>query len=90
MDDLTELKSYWNQTAARAYLEARQDPDGAFTDAGLTSDVLMALGERGLGMVRLMECGRHDADYESNGKTASAQACCAFLVPNFWQWRLRG
>ncbi|ENN78018.1 hypothetical protein YQE_05503, partial [Dendroctonus ponderosae] len=66
LDDLTELKAYWNPTAARAYLETRQDPDGAFTDAGLTSDVLLALGKRGLGMVRLMECGRHDSDDESN------------------------
>ncbi|XP_050314307.1 uncharacterized protein CG3556 isoform X2 [Anthonomus grandis grandis] len=66
LDDLTELKSYWNKTAARAYLESRQDPDGAYTDAGLTSDVLLALIDKGLGSVRLLECGRHDADYENN------------------------
>ncbi|KAF7266482.1 uncharacterized protein CG3556 isoform X1 [Rhynchophorus ferrugineus] len=66
LDDLTELKSYWNKTAAKAYLEGRQDPDGAYTDAGLTSDVLLALIEKGLGVIRLLDCGRHDSDYENN------------------------
>ncbi|XP_030755023.1 uncharacterized protein CG3556 isoform X2 [Sitophilus oryzae] len=66
LDDMTELKSHWNKTAAKAYLESRQDPDGAYTDAGLTSDVLLALIDKGLGVIRLMDCGRHDSDYDNN------------------------
>ncbi|XP_060533021.1 uncharacterized protein CG3556 isoform X2 [Cylas formicarius] len=66
LQDLHELNSHWNKTAARAYLESRQDPDGAFTDPGLTSDVILALSERSLGVIRNMDCGRHDSDYENN------------------------
>ncbi|XP_066149142.1 uncharacterized protein CG3556 isoform X1 [Euwallacea fornicatus] len=66
LDNLTELKSNWSRTAARSYLESRQDPDGAYTDAGLTSDVLLALIDKGLGEIRLLDCERHDADYENN------------------------
>lgn len=66
LDGLTELKSYWNQSLSKNYLRSRQDPDGAYTDAGLTSDVLLALMDKGLGSIRLIDCGRHDADYENN------------------------
>lgn len=80
---MTELKSYWNQSLSKNYLRSRQDPDGAYTDAGLTSDVLLALMDKGLGSIRLMDCGRHDADYENNGNKGINCVSNSFLTISF-------
>lgn len=65
---MTDTHTHWNKTAARVYIESKQDPDGAFTDPGLTADVLMALTHKGLGAIRNFDCGRGDTDYENHGK----------------------
>ncbi|CAH1381719.1 hypothetical protein MTP99_005665 [Tenebrio molitor] len=66
LQDMTEASSHWNKTAAKYYIESRQDPDGAFTDPGLTSDVILALSSRGLGAVRTLDCGKYDGDLENH------------------------
>lgn len=53
---------------ARAYIESRQDPDGAFTDPSLTAEVVFALSERGLGHIRNLDCGKYDSDLDNHGK----------------------
>lgn len=63
---MSDTHTHWNKTSARAYIESKQDPDGAFTDPGLTADVLMALTHKGLGAIRNFDCGRGDTDYESH------------------------
>ena len=67
LQDMTEASSHWNKTAAKSYIESRQDPDGAFTDPGLTSDVILALSNRGLGSIRTLDCGKNDGDIENHG-----------------------
>lgn len=62
--------THWNKSAARAYIERKQDPDGAFTDPGLTADVLLALSNKGLGSIRNMDCGRGDTDMDNHGKAS--------------------
>lgn len=66
MQDLSEATTHWNKTAARFYIESRQDPDGAFTDPGLTSDMILALSSKGLGAIRTLDCGKYD-DSENHG-----------------------
>ncbi|XP_063929728.1 uncharacterized protein CG3556 [Zophobas morio] len=66
LQDMTEASSHWNKTAAKSYIESRQDPDGAFTDPGLTSDVILALSNRGLGSIRTLDCGKNDGDIENH------------------------
>lgn len=53
---------------ARAYIEYRQDPDGAFTDPNLTAEVILALSERGLGYIRNLDCGKYDSDFDNHGE----------------------
>lgn len=65
---MVDTHSHWNKTAAKTYIETKQDPDGAFTDPGLTADVLLALTNKGLGAIRNFDCGRGDTDFESHGK----------------------
>lgn len=65
---MTEISTHWNKSAAKSYIEARQDPDGAFTDPGLTSDVILALSGRGLGSIRNLDCGKYEGDLENHGK----------------------
>lgn len=40
------------------YIESRQDPDGAFTDPGLTSDVITSLIPKGFGSIRNLDCDK--------------------------------
>lgn len=67
LQEVPESNSNWNRTAARAYIESRQDPDGAFTDPGLTADALMALLGKGLGAIRTLDCGKLDPDFDNHG-----------------------
>ncbi|KAJ8956346.1 hypothetical protein NQ318_015084, partial [Aromia moschata] len=67
LQDANEINNHWNRTAARSYIESKQDPDGAFTDPNLTAEVVLALSERGLGYVRNSNCGKFDSDYENHG-----------------------
>ncbi|KAJ8982204.1 hypothetical protein NQ317_013506 [Molorchus minor] len=66
LQDMNEINNNWNKTAARSYIECRQDPDGAFTDPDLTAEVILALSERGLGAVRNLNCGKYDSDFENH------------------------
>ncbi|XP_023029412.1 uncharacterized protein CG3556 [Leptinotarsa decemlineata] len=65
LQDLNEINNHWNRTSAKAYIEARQDPDGAFTDPNLTAEVVLALSERGLGYIRNLDCGKYDSDLDN-------------------------
>lgn len=65
-DGTSESNTYWNRSIAISYIEARQDPDGAFTDPGLTADVLLALTSRGLGFIRNSDCDKSENDYENH------------------------
>lgn len=66
LQEVPDANMYWNKTAARIYIEARQDPDGAFTDPGLTADVILALSGKGLGNVRTLGCGKTDTDLDNH------------------------
>ncbi|XP_017769131.1 PREDICTED: uncharacterized protein CG3556 isoform X2 [Nicrophorus vespilloides] len=66
LQDVSDIGAYWNRTAAILYLESKQDPDGAFTDAGLTADVVLALNSKGLGNIRSLECDGHESDLENH------------------------
>ncbi|XP_044763451.1 uncharacterized protein CG3556 [Coccinella septempunctata] len=66
LQEVPESNSNWNRTAAKAYIESRQDPDGAFTDPGLTADALMALLGKGLGAIRTLDCGKLDPDFDNH------------------------
>ncbi|XP_035784073.1 uncharacterized protein CG3556-like isoform X1 [Anopheles albimanus] len=58
----------WNRTAASGWLLSKQRPDGGWTEEplqdgqdasigiGLTADIVLALGWRGLGAVRALQC----------------------------------
>lgn len=58
----------WNRSAASKWILDRQRPDGAWTEEplqdgqepdigiGLTADIILALGWRGLGAVRVLQC----------------------------------
>lgn len=48
----TAHSSYWSATDAHRWLELHQDPDGAFTDPGLTSMAIMALMGTSMDAVR--------------------------------------
>ncbi|XP_023311314.1 uncharacterized protein CG3556 isoform X2 [Anoplophora glabripennis] len=65
LQDMNEINNHWNKSAAKNYIESRQDPDGAFTDPNLTAEVILALSERGLGSIRNLDCGKFD-DYENH------------------------
>lgn len=69
LQEMTEVSNHWNKTAAKSYIESHQDPDGAFTDPGLTADVILALSNHGLGSVRTIDCGKNDGDLENHGNT---------------------
>lgn len=76
---MPDTHTHWNKTSARVYIETKQDPDGAFTDPGLTADVLLALTNKGLGAIRNFDCGRGDTDYETHGKSVHQhRGACAF------------
>lgn len=66
LQDMTEINNHWKKSAAVAYIESRQDPDGAFTDPNLTAEVILALSERGLGSIRNLNCGKFDSDYDNH------------------------
>ncbi|XP_049824828.1 uncharacterized protein CG3556 isoform X2 [Aethina tumida] len=66
LKDVNEASNHWNVSAAKSYIEQRQDPDGAFTDPGLTADVILALTDRGLGSIRNLDCGKLDSDIENH------------------------
>ncbi|CAH2008136.1 unnamed protein product [Acanthoscelides obtectus] len=66
LQDLSDINNHWNRTAARMYIESRQDPDGAFTDPNLTAEVVLALSERGLGHIRNLDCGKRDNDLDNH------------------------
>lgn len=58
----------WNRTAASRWILSRQRPDGGWTEeplqdgqdpsigVGLTADIILALGWKGLGAVRALQC----------------------------------
>ncbi|XP_025835355.1 uncharacterized protein CG3556 [Agrilus planipennis] len=64
--DINDVHAHWNETAAKMYIESRQDPDGAFTDPGLTADIILALQNRGLGTIRSLDCGRASPDIDNH------------------------
>lgn len=66
LQDMNEINNHWNRTAAKAYIESKQDPDGAFTDPNLTAEVVLALSERGLGHIRNIDCGKFDSDLDNH------------------------
>lgn len=68
LQESNEANSYWNKTAAVYYIESKQDPDGAFTDPGLTAEVILALSGKGLSSIRNLDCGKYDLDYENHGE----------------------
>lgn len=68
LQDVSEANSHWNKTAAINYMESKQDPDGAFTDPGLTADVLLALNQRGLGAIRNLDCDKSDPDFDNHSE----------------------
>lgn len=63
---MNEANSHWNKTLAIKYIESRQDPDGAFTDPGLTSDVIVALVPKGLGSIRNLDCDKTDSEMDNS------------------------
>ncbi|CAG9862419.1 unnamed protein product [Phyllotreta striolata] len=65
LQDMNEINNHWNRSAAKAYIESKQDPDGAFTDPNLTAEVVLALSERGLGHIRNTDCGKYDSDLDN-------------------------
>ncbi|GJQ83465.1 hypothetical protein Trydic_g8590 [Trypoxylus dichotomus] len=77
LHDAHDIGTFWNKTAAINYIESKQDPDGAFTDPGLTAEVILALSSKGLGAIKSLDCGRSDTDYENHvdleGLTKSLQ-----------------
>ncbi|XP_072392743.1 uncharacterized protein CG3556 [Diabrotica undecimpunctata] len=66
LQDMNEINNHWNRTAAKTYVESKQDPDGAFTDPNLTAEVVFALSERGLGHIRNIDCGKFDSDFDNH------------------------
>lgn len=73
----------WNRTAASRWILSRQRPDGGWSEepvqdgqdpdigVGLTADVILALGWKGLGAVRALQCDhviRENSD-PTSGKT---------------------
>ncbi|KAL5275404.1 hypothetical protein ACFFRR_001344 [Megaselia abdita] len=79
----------WNRTAASNWLINRQRDDGSWTEEpiqdgqdpnigiGLTADVILALGWKGLGAVRALQCDHvirgENSDYSENGETKLLQ-----------------
>ncbi|XP_058835586.1 uncharacterized protein CG3556 isoform X2 [Topomyia yanbarensis] len=73
----------WNRTAASEWLLSKQRPDGGWTEeplkdgqeasigVGLTADIILALGWKGLGAVRALQCDhviRESNDIYENGE----------------------
>lgn len=80
-----ETFSHWNRTSAKAYIESKQDPDGAFTDPGLTADVILALSNKGLGAIRNFDCGRGDTDLDNHGKSKITRSISRFTFLQCFQ-----
>ncbi|XP_022907113.1 uncharacterized protein CG3556 [Onthophagus taurus] len=66
LQDAPEANNYWNKSAAIGYIESKQDPDGAFTDPGLTAEVILALSSKGLSAIRGFDCGKIDQEDENH------------------------
>lgn len=66
LQDITDASAHWNETGAKYYIESRQDPDGAFTDPGLTANVVLSLQGKGLGAIRTLNCGKSSLDIENH------------------------
>lgn len=67
LQDVTEANAHWNRSLAVRYIETHQDPDGAFTDPGLTADVVLALSQRSLGWIRNLDCDKSDSEIDNSG-----------------------
>ncbi|EDX17072.1 uncharacterized protein CG3556 [Drosophila simulans] len=74
---------HWNRTAASRYILSRQRADGGWSEeplqdgqepdigVGLTADIILALGWKGLGAVRALQCDhviRESSDPTENGE----------------------
>ncbi|EDW86318.2 uncharacterized protein Dwil_GK15758 [Drosophila willistoni] len=74
---------HWNRTAASRYILSRQRADGGWSEeplqdgqepdigVGLTADIVLALGWKGLGAVRALQCDhviRESSDPTENGE----------------------
>lgn len=70
LQDATELNDYWNRTAAFVWMLQRQNPDGNFGGIPGTADAVLAIGPRGLGAVRDLDCGHAypDSQIENHGR----------------------
>uniref|UniRef100_T1H700 Alpha-macroglobulin-like TED domain-containing protein n=1 Tax=Megaselia scalaris TaxID=36166 RepID=T1H700_MEGSC len=84
----------WNRTAASNWLISRQREDGSWTEEpiqdgqdpnigiGLTADVILALGWKGLGAVRALQCDHvirgENSDYSENGESKLLQPPAPF------------
>ncbi|CAG9815211.1 unnamed protein product [Phaedon cochleariae] len=66
LQDMNEINNHWNRSAAKSYIESRQDPDGAFTDPNLTAEIVFALSDRGLSHIRNLDCGKYDNDMDNH------------------------
>ncbi|XP_030381629.1 uncharacterized protein CG3556 [Scaptodrosophila lebanonensis] len=77
----------WNRTAASRYILSRQRADGGWSEeplqdgqepdigVGLTADIILALGWKGLGAVRALQCDhviRENSDPTENGESKLA------------------
>ncbi|KAF5275132.1 hypothetical protein FQA39_LY18690 [Lamprigera yunnana] len=72
LQDIIDASSHWNETAAKYYIESRQDPDGAYTDPGLTANVVLSLQPKGLGAIRTLNCGKSSPDIKNQGYSRSS------------------
>lgn len=85
----------WNRSAASKWILDRQRPDGGWTEEpiqdgqdpnigiGLTADIILALGWKGLGAVRALQCD-HVIRETSDNPSGKFKFKIIFLYPYFW------
>ncbi len=80
----------WNRSAASRWILARQRPDGGWTEEplkdgqdasigiGLTADIILALGWKGLGAVRALQCDHVIRETNDNPSGNGGDEMCGY------------